>query len=545
MDTVLPVLGMTCETCARRVETALNTLDGVTALVSHDRGTATIRAAERVDFATLERAVAAAGYRLGTTDSGVQGASVRTADGTGLHIAVVGSGGAAFAAAIRAAEAGARVTLVERGTLGGTCVNVGCVPSKILLRAGEMAHQANRPAFAGLPTSGGTVDRHSLIEQLRARVDGLRHDKYETILDDDPAITLVRGHAHFEDAATLAVETPDDGTVRVAADRILLATGATPAVPPIPGLDGTPWWSSTDALFAEAAPEHLVVIGSSFVAAETAQAFRRLGSEVTILARGRLLTREAPEVGQALAAAFEDDEIQVLEDTQARHVDHDGQRFTITTDDERLRCDALIAATGRIPDTGDLGLERIALRTDARGAIEVDERLRTSVGNVYAAGDCTDLPQLVYVAAAAGTRAAINMTGGHAALDLSVVPSVIFTDPQVGSVGHDEAEAEAAGIRVTSRRLPLDQVPRALANFDTRGFVRLIAETATGRILGARVVAPGAGEVIETAALAIRAGMTVDALAGELFPYLTLSESLKLCAQTFRRDVSRLSCCAG
>jgi len=546
LDTVLPILGMTCEACARRVEVALNAVDGVTAVVSLLRGTATIRADDPVDLSTLQHAVTAAGYQVGATGADARAAPVDAGDGTGLHVAVVGSGGGAFAAAIRAAEAGARVTLIERGTLGGTCVNVGCVPSKLLLRAGETMQHMRQPRFAGIPAvADGRVDRHALIKQLRARVDTLRHDKYEAILAENPAITLLRGHARFEDAATLAVETPDNGAVRVSADRILVATGAAPAAPPIPGLHRTPWWTSTDALFADTAPEHAVVIGSSFVAVETAQAFRRLGSEVTMLARGRLLTREAAEVGQALSAAFEDEGIRVLTETQARRVDHDGRQFTIATDGERLHCDALVVATGRTPNTSDLGLDRIAMRTDARGAIEVDERLRTSVGNVYAAGDCTDQPQLVYVAAAAGTRAAINMTGGDATLDLSVVPSVIFTDPQVASVGHDEHQAAAAGIRTVTRRLELVQVPRALANFDTRGFVRLVAEAHTGRLIGARVVAHNGGETIQAAALAIRARMSVDDLAGELFPYLTLSESLKLCAQTFSRDVSQLSCCAG
>lgn len=269
------------------------------------------------------------------------------------------------------------------------------------------------------------------------------------------------------------------------------------------------------------------------------------GSAVTVLARSRLLNDEDPEVGEALEAAFKDEGIRVLRETQARHVSHDGHRFHLELPDERIEADRLLVATGRTPNTRDLGLEKAGVETDAHGAIRVDAGLRTSADSIYAVGDCAAMPQLVYVAAAAGTRAAMNMTGGDAKLDLSVLPSVIFTDPQIAAVGLDEGQAHAAGIGTVSRRIELDQVPRALANFDTRGFVRLIAGGESGRLLGARVVAHNGGEIIQTAALAIRAGMTVEDLAGELFPYLTLSEGLKLCAQTFTRDVSQLSCCAG
>ncbi|MEX0627165.1 MAG: FAD-dependent oxidoreductase, partial [Cucumibacter sp.] len=241
-------------------------------------------------------------------------------DGDRLHIAIVGSGGGAFAAAIRAVEAGARVTMIERGTLGGTCVNVGCVPSKILLRAAEMNHRQMHHPFAGVPTGAGAVDRPALLGQLQTRVEALRRDKYERILADHDGIELTRGHARFTGTGSVVVEQADSGTARLSPDRILIATGASPAVPPIPGLTDTPWWTSTDALFTDEAPQHLAVIGGSFVACEIAQAFRRLGSRVTILARSRLLSYEAPEIGDALESAFESEGIRVLRDTQAGRV---------------------------------------------------------------------------------------------------------------------------------------------------------------------------------------------------------------------------------
>lgn len=182
---------------------------------------------------------------------------------------------------------------------------------------------------------------------------------------------------------------------------------------------------------------------------------------------------------------------------------------------------------------------------DPRGAVIVNDRMETSVSGIYAAGDCTNRPQFVYVAAAAGTRAAINMLGGEASLDLATMPAVVFTDPQVATVGLSEARAHRAGIQTDSRVLTLDNVPRALVNFDTRGFIKVVAEAASGRLLGVQAVAAEAGELIQSAALALRARMSVDDLADQLFPYLTMVEGLKLAAQTFTRDVKQLSCCAG
>jgi mercuric reductase len=210
-----------------------------------------------------------------------------------------------------------------------------------------------------------------------------------------------------------------------------------------------------------------------------------------------------------------------------------------------LTADALLVAPGRPANTAGLNLAVAGVDTTEDGAIVVDDHMRTSAANIFAAGDCTTQPQFVYVAAAAGTRAAINMTGGDAALDLSAMPAVIFTDPQVATVGLSEDEARKAGINTIIRTLGLENVPRALANFETDGFVKLVADAESYRLIGAQILAPEAGEIIQSAALAIRNEMTVQELADQLFPYLTMVEGLKLCAQTFFKDVKQLSCCAG
>jgi mercuric reductase len=235
----------------------------------------------------------------------------------------------------------------------------------------------------------------------------------------------------------------------------------------------------------------------------------------------------------------------VLTQTQASTVSHANGEFVLTTHRGELRADKLLVATGRSPNTRGMNLDEAGVKCDERGAILVDQRMRTSAQDIYAAGDCADQPQFVYVAAAAGTRAAINMTGGEAKLDLDTLPTVVFTDPQVATVGYSEAEAHHNGIETDSRTLSLDNVPRALVNFDTRGFIKLVVEAGSGRLLGVQAVTPEAGEIIQSAAIAIRARMTVRDLADQLFPYLTMVEGLKLCAQTFTKDVKQLSCCAG
>ena len=450
-----------------------------------------------------------------------------------------------MAAALKAVEQGARVTLIERGTMGGTCVNVGCVPSKIMIRAAHIAHLRRESPFdAGIAATASTINRTRLLAQQQARVDELRHAKYEGILDGNPAITVLRGEARFTGSHSLSVRLNEGGERAVAFDRCLITTGASAAVPPIPGLQDTPYWTSTEALVSEAIPPRLAVIGSSVVAVELAQAFARLGSKVMILARSTLFFREDPAVGEAVTAAFRAEGIEVLEYTQASHVGYAGEEFVLATPHGERRADKLLVATGRAPNTRGLALETAGVAINVQGAIIIDDAMHTNVANIYAAGDCTGQPQFVYVAAAAGTRAAINMTGGEVTLDLTVMPAVVFTDPQIATVGLSEAEAHLQGVETDSRTLTLDNVPRALVNFDTRGFIKLVAEAGSGRLIGVQAVAPEAGELIQSAALAIRARMTVQELADQLFPYLTMVEGLKLCAQTFFKDVKQLSCCA-
>jgi mercuric reductase len=564
-ETTLAVTGMTCTDCAHHVEKALLRLPGVrTVAVDFPQGVAQIDSDAALALDALNAALPK-NFRvkaLPTKDarseatppssllgkvSGVLGVTrLASADATTpLHIAVIGTGGGAMAAAITAAERGAKVTLIERGTVGGTCVNIGCVPSKIMIRAAHFARERKTSPFdAGISASAPQINRKLLLAQQQARIEELRATKYEAIIASNPNITLVRGEASFKNPKTIIVKLSGGGEQSVGFDRALIATGARPAIPPIAGLKDTPYWTSTEALVSETIPPRLLVIGSSVVAVELAQAYARLGSHVTIVARSHLFSREDRAIGEALGQVFADEGIQVLRQTQTHSVAHVNDEFVLETSAGTLRGDALLIATGRAPNIEELNLGGIGIRTRKGGVIEVNEHLQTSVPHIYAAGDCTNQPQFVYVAAAAGSRAAQNMTGGETTLDLRSMPAVVFTDPQIATVGLSEADAHLKGIETDSRTLTLDNVPRALVNFDTRGFIKIVAKAGSGKLLGVQAVAAEAGELIQAAVLAIHHNMTVAELAGQLFPYLTMVEGLKLCAQTFSKDVKQLSCCA-
>lgn len=465
--------------------------------------------------------------------------------GGALQAVILGAGSAAFACALRAAEGGAAVTLIESGTLGGTCVNVGCVPSKILVRAAQVAHLMQEHPFGGISHAEPRYDRARHIAQQQARVTELRQSKYERLLADHPGIRLLRGRARFADSRTIVVALADGTEQALHADRVLIATGASPQIPAVPGLRETPYWTSSEALVAPVIPDQMVVLGGSAVALEFAQAFQRLGTRVTLLARSTLLSNEDPQLGAGIYEIFKDEGIDVHLHTVPERVDYRSGHFDLTVAGRKLTAGALLVATGRRPNTDGLRLDAAGIVVDARGAIPVDDHMRTGVGHIYAGGDCTTHPQFVYVAAAAGTRAAINMLGGESVLDLTTMPAVVFTDPQVAVVGLDERRAVEHGLEPDSRTLTLDHVPRALANFDTRGFIKLVANKRDGALLGAQILASEGGEIIQVAALAIRNHMTVADLSDQLFPYLTMAEGLRLAAQMFTRDVRELSCCAG
>ncbi len=456
-------------------------------------------------------------------------------------LAVLGGGSAAFAAALRASELGARVLLVNEGPIGGTCVNVGCVPSKTLIRAAENAHQDGLSRFRGIHARRGTVDFPELVREKDELVETLRKARYADVAARDARIEVRPGRGRLLGPGALEVA---GETIR--ADRVLIATGSRPARPPIPGLDDPGVWDSTSALAATRLPGELLVLGGRYVALELAQMFGRLGSRVTVLQRSeRILPQEDPEVSEALTACLRAEGIEIHAGVELLRVgETGGRRFADVRRDgrpARLEADAVLAALGRRPNSEDLG----GVELDDRGFVRVDPYLETSVPGVYAAGDVVGEPMVVYAAAYEGRLAAENaLSEERRARDYTGIPWVVFTDPQVAGVGPTEREAREAGLDVEVSLLPLDKVPRALAARDTRGFVKLVRVRGTDRLLAARIVAPEGGEQIVPASLLIRFDLPTGEVARHFHPYLTQGEALKLALLGFEKDVDALSCCA-
>ncbi len=547
-EVTIDVRGMTCEDCERTVAKALPSVSGVHEVldVSQAGASARVTAEPEATAPRIEQAVAGAGYRARVrAERPIAGSAPASGEGD-FDLIVVGGGSAGFAAAIKGAELGARVALIEAGTLGGTCVNVGCVPSKTLIRAAEANHRRGHHGFAGIAAADGRPDWLGVRAQKDELISALRQAKYWDVLRAYDAITLFQARATLtsERAARLA-----DGR-SLTGRKIIVTTGASPWAPPITGLAEAGYLDNATAMALEQLPPSLIVVGGSAVGLELAQMFARLGVRVTVLeALARVVPAEDPAVGDALGEYLRAEGLGVHTGVNIERVNRHGGGYRVAfrqgTEVHTVEAEQVLVATGRRANSHGFGLENIGVTLGKKGEIIVNEFLQTANPHVYAAGDVIGDPMFVYVAAYSGALAAENaLTGNARRYDLTALPGVTFTDPAVASVGLTEAEARDKGIELLVAQLPLEHVPRALAARDTRGFVRLIADAASRKIIGAQILAAEAGEMITEPALAIRYGLTIKDLTSAFHPYLTLSEGIRLAAQAFTKDVAKLSCCA-
>lgn len=541
----IKIEGMTCTGCEEHVAVALENIGAKNIKANFSRGEAVFELPDDKEIETAKRAINEAKYQPGEIEEVLSQKNVVLGNEGDYDLLIIGSGGSAFSAAIKAIEYGAKVGMIERGTVGGTCVNIGCVPSKTLLRAGEINHLAKSNPFVGLQTSAGEVELAPLIKQKNELVSELRNQKYVNLIDEY-GFDLIEGEAKFIDESTVEV----NGR-KLSAKRFLIATGASPSIPPITGIEEVDYLTSTTLLELKEVPKRLTVIGSGYIGMELGQLFHHLGSEVTLMQRSeRLLKEYDPEISEAVERALIEQGINLIKGATFEHVEQEGEikKVYVTVEGKQkvIESEQLLVATGRKPNTDSLDLSVAGVEVGNRKEIKINEYAQTSNEKIYSAGDVTLGPQFVYVAAYEGGIVADNAIGGlNKKLDLSVVPGVTFTNPSIATVGLTEEQAKERGYGVKTSVLPLDAVPRAIVNRETTGVFKIVADAKTLKILGVHVVSENAGDVIYAGTLAVKFGLTVEDLKESLAPYLTMAEGLKLASLTFDKDVSKLSCCAG
>ena len=541
----IKIEGMTCTGCEEHVAVALENIGAKNIKANFSRGEAVFELPDNKEIETAKRAINEAKYQPGEIEEVLSQKNVVFGNEGDYDLLIIGSGGSAFSAAIKAIEYGAKVGMIERGTVGGTCVNIGCVPSKTLLRAGEINHLAKSNPFIGLKTSAGEVELAPLVKQKNELVSELRNQKYVNLIDEY-GFDLIEGEAKFVDESTVVVNGK-----KLSAKRFLIATGASPSLPPISGLEEVDYLTSTSLLELKKVPKRLTVIGSGYIGMELGQFFHNLGSEVTLMQRGeRLLKEYDPEISEVIEKALIEQGITLVKGATFERVEQVGEikKVYVTVDGKKkvVESEQLLVATGRKPNTDSLNLSVAGVEVGKRKEIKINDYAQTSNEKIYSAGDVTLGPQFVYVAAYEGGIVADNAIGGlNKKLDLSVVPGVTFTNPSIATVGLTEEQAKEKGYDVKTSVLPLEAVPRAIVNRETTGVFKIVADAKTLKILGVHVVSENAGDVIYAGTLAVKFGLTVEDLKESLAPYLTMAEGLKLASLTFDKDVSKLSCCAG
>jgi len=467
-----------------------------------------------------------------------------------FDLIVVGGGSAAFAAAIKADELNAKVAVIEHDTIGGTCLNRGCVPSKYFIRAAELYHLIKQPPMPGLSAKGVRLDWTALMSKKEQLLEDGRKAKYWDILEAHPKITYLEGEAEFDSSTELRI---NGATLK--APKVIIATGSSPFIPPIEGIEQVKYLTSTEALELKRLPKSMLVIGANAIGLELAQMFAHVGVEVTLHeVAGQIAPYEEPEISEALAKHLTAEGITVCTCATVLKAGQYGKQIVVTAQmpdgkPKEFVTESLLVATGRRPNTQGLGLERAGVTLTKRGGIQVDDEMKTSAPNIWAAGDCVDCAcpsQFVYVAATQGAVAAQNAIDDccHRQVDYAVIPHAIFTTPEVAGVGLTEEQAKAQGLKVRTSLLDFHWVPRAWLSLDEHGLIKMIAEEDSGRILGVHMVAPHAGELIHEATLAIKHRLTIQDLIDTLHVYPTLSEALRICAQGFFKDATKLSCCA-
>jgi dihydrolipoamide dehydrogenase len=450
-------------------------------------------------------------------------------------VVVIGAGPAGYVCAIRLAQLGQQVTVVEKEYLGGTCLNVGCIPSKALIAAGSLMHKISDASAMGISVSGVKLDIKKLVDwkagivaKLTGGVGGLlKNHKVEVVM----------GTASFVDRNTLAVRGKDGSTKTLKADDIVIATGSIPIEIPGFAFDEDKVWSSTGALAPKRIPEHLVVIGGGYIGLELGMMYAKLGSKITVLeATGGALPGQERDCVKVIERSCKKMGIELMTETLAQGFDHKGGKSTVRvktkTGEKSIVCDQVLSTVGRRPYSAGLALEKAGLSVDAKGFLAVDKQMRTKVANIYAIGDIAGQPMLAHKGSKEGLVAAGVIAGHKEEYDARCVPAVIFTAPEMASVGLTEDQCKEKGLSYKTGSFPFAASGRAMSLMDTEGFVKVIADAKTDQLLGVHMVGPEVTELIAEAALAIEMGATAEDIARTIHAHPTLPEAMMEAAES-------------
>ncbi len=442
-----------------------------------------------------------------------------------------GKGGKSLAMAL--ANAGHRVALIEKGQIGGTCINVACIPTKTMVASAKLFELARRASDFGVTLAPPPADLSGVIERKRRVVGGMV-DAHRTLFTTTPNMDFLLGQGMFTGERTITVSMADGSTREVRGEMVYINTGSHTTVPPIPGLDGVDYLTSTSVMELDELPSRLAIIGAGYIALEFAQVFRRLGSEVVLVARGEtFLPNEDRDIAGAIRAVLEEDGIEFLDNVETDSVRQDPGGIELSYSrngiPETLRCSHLMVAVGRTPNSAGLGVEAAGVQVDKRGAITVDDHLQTTAENVYAVGDCNGGPLFTHVSwddyrilLANVLHGAGRSTAGR------LVPYTLFIDPELGRVGLTEEQARAQGYDIAVASLPAAKIPRANTAGETKGLLKAVVDRKTGQILGCSLFCHSAGEVMSVVQMAMIGQVPYTAVRDTIFTHPTMAESLNL-----------------
>lgn len=475
-------------------------------------------------------------------------------------LVILGGGAASFAAITEASNRGLSTAMVNTGLpIGGTCVNVGCIPSKHLLAVGESAFAPRNNPFDAVKYSADepTVNWAAALDEKDRLVEQLRHENYVNVADHFDT-DIYEGYGQFIEDTTIEVIDGEDEGARLTGEKALIATGSSPWAAPIDGLGDIDYETSETILERRDLPESIVIIGGGYITLEWGQILHRVGVETTILQRSEhVLSGMEGQLGREIQRCFRDEGIDVVTGNdfeRVRSAPGDGSvtsveegiivETTVGDEEQQFTAEELFIATGVQPNSENIGLNTVDIETDDRGAVVVNEYLQTTNPDVYAAGDVVGEPELETVAGKEGNHAVKNAFGNEdKTIDYNAVPAVVFTSPEVAAVGTTELEYMEEHGTCTCRTVSMEDVPKARTVGDTRGLLQVVKHHETDEIVGVHMVGPRAADMIPEATLAVKFGLTVDDIIDTIHPFPTFSEAFKHACQAFRRDMSTMSCC--